>query len=73
MSKSYIVSRLDMYGVGTPVAICKSLSEADTLVESLSAAVPKGVIEFFSRVPVEAEVKPGFRVAKLASALAAFE
>lgn len=71
-SKSYLVSAVSADGSSKPLAVCPSLAEADAMVDKLNAALPKGVLEFYSRVPVEAAVKPGFRVAKLASALASF-
>lgn len=69
---SFLVSSLTPFSDPAPVAVCPSLAEADALIDKLAAAVPKGDLTMFSRVPVEGEAKPGFRVAKVAAALASF-
>lgn len=51
----YLISKLDYYGIARPVAVAKSLPEADALVESLTDALPKGEIAFYCR---EAMVEP---------------
>lgn len=71
----YLISKLDYYGVARPVAVAKSLEEADALVDKLSAEVPKGEISFFCREKVDGgvvEPKP-FAVKSLATSLANFE
>ena len=69
---SFLVSSLTPFSDPSPVAVCASLAEADALIDKLAAAVPKGDLTMFSRVPVEVAAKPGFRVAKAADALASF-
>jgi hypothetical protein len=76
MSLSYLVSKSDMYGKSVPVAVCKSLDEADALCDSLAAALPKGELSFFSREAVvsadapKEEVPSFVTVKSLACALA---
>jgi hypothetical protein len=67
----YAVTKCDMWGKITPVAICKSLTDADAMVDSLSDSLPNGVLEFYSRQEVSAHAE-GFRLVKSAATALAF-
>jgi len=69
----YLVSRVLPDGSSTPLAVAPSRKDANDMIAKLEAADPKGTLVFYSRTPVESAPSAGFRVAKLASALAAFE
>ena len=52
MSKSYLVSKIDMFGKSVPMYVCDGKAEADAMIDTLEAALPKGELSFFSREPV---------------------
>jgi len=70
----WLVSSLTPFTNPSPVSLCKSKDEADALIAKLEAALPKGDLTMFSRVPVEVDEKPSFRSVKsVALTLATFE
>lgn len=69
----YLISRLSFPGSPVPVAIVPSREAANEMIAKLEAADPKGTLIFYTREPmVEAAPAKGFRVVKVASALAAW-
>jgi hypothetical protein len=67
---TFLVSKSDMWGCASPVAVCPSLASADALVDKLNAAVPKGALDFYSRQEVPADTED-FLVVQTADAVCA--
>ena len=74
MSTPYLVSRLSFLGSPEPLAVCDSREAANKMIAELEAKDPKGSLVFYTRVPMKerGESSRGFRVSRVASAIAAF-
>jgi hypothetical protein len=70
-SKSWLVSRVPLFGKETPVAVCESREDANKLIAKLEDADPKGSLVWYNRVEV-VDSDPTFCVADAAAEMASW-